>query len=471
MSAVADALPAVRLEDHRLPPEAADLVAKLRAAVRAGDERRAGHFAFAIGIEFEKLDGRNAGAEAILAAASQDVEAMRLADLAIERNRAACDLLSVALIRADAVAVEPIRWLWRDWLARGKFHLIAGAPSAGKTTTALALIAAITSGGRLPDGTRAQRAPCIIWSGEDDPADTLVPRLLAMGADLSMVHFVGPVTEDGCPRPFDPATDVPLLRERLADVPGVALLMLDPIVVAVLGDSHRNAETRRGLQPLADLGHALDVAVVGITHFTKGTAMRDPVERVTGSLAFGAIARIVMVAARRTEEAGGGRFLARAKSNIGPDGSGFVFDVQPVELRPGIVTTRLLWGARIEGEARELLAASATDSTMTESSDRHAAEDAAAWLAELLAEDEMAAPEVKKHAADAGFAWRTVQRAMKTAGVVSARTGFGPAAKYVWKLAHVRQSPSCAPSAPNKRVGAHGAHGADEAAEPGEVVV
>ena len=56
--------------------------------------------------------------------------------------------------------------------------------------------------------------------------------------------------------------------------------------------STKNAEVRRGLQPLVDFAGETGCAVLGGTHFTKGTTGRDPTERVTGSLAFGALARL-----------------------------------------------------------------------------------------------------------------------------------------------------------------------------------
>lgn len=77
--------------------------------------------------------------------------------------------------------MEPITWLWNGWLAKGKFHLIAGAPEAGKTTLGLSMVAAISSGNYWPDGTRATVGNCLIWTSEDGLADTIKPRLLAMG--------------------------------------------------------------------------------------------------------------------------------------------------------------------------------------------------------------------------------------------------------------------------------------------------
>ena len=92
----------------------------------------------------------------------------------------------------------------------------------------------------------------------------------------------------------------------------LALLIVDPIVSAVATDSHKNGEVRRGLQPLVDLAAAQGCALLGITHYSKGTAGRDPLERVTGSVAFGALARLVFGTAKPTEE-GAPRRMVRAK--------------------------------------------------------------------------------------------------------------------------------------------------------------
>jgi hypothetical protein len=96
-----------------------------------------------------------------------------------------------------------------------------------------------------------------MWSGEDDPSDTLVPRLIAAGADLQRVSFVGDYKEGGKTRSFDPARDMELLRDAIKGAGGVELLIVDPVVSAVAGDSHKNTEVRRALQPLVDLASAL----------------------------------------------------------------------------------------------------------------------------------------------------------------------------------------------------------------------
>ena len=149
------------------------------------------------------------------------------------------------------------------------------------------------------------------------------------------------------PRPFDPSQDFAALAVEAARLPNLRLVIVDPIVSAVKGDSHKNAEVRNGLQPLVNFGEATGCAIIGISHFSKGTAGRDPVERVTGSLAFGALARLVFATVKETEENGGGRLLVRSKSNIGPDGGGFRYELRQVELSgdcAGITASRPEWG-------------------------------------------------------------------------------------------------------------------------------
>ena len=96
----------------------------------------------------------------------------------------------VILTCAASLKPEPVSWLWREWMALGKLHILAGAPGQGKTTIALAFMATVTSGGRWPDGSRGPVGNVLMWSGEDDPADTLLPRLMAMGADVARVFFI-----------------------------------------------------------------------------------------------------------------------------------------------------------------------------------------------------------------------------------------------------------------------------------------
>ena len=342
----------------------------------------------------------------------------------------------VKLTQASQLKIVAVRWLWPGWLARGKFHVLAGTPGTGKTTIAMAVAATCATNGHFPDGLACRGGNVLIWTGEDDPADTLAPRLLASGADLTKVYFIQGTTENGELRSFDPARDLHTLERQAQAIGNIALLIVDPVVSAVAGDGHKAGDVRRGLQPLVDLAAALDCAALGITHFSKGTAGRDPLERVTGSQAFGALARVVIVAAKDGTDSGDDtparRFVARAKSNIGPDGGGFEYHLEQSELagHPGLIASYVTWGAAIEGTARDLLGAAEINDA--EGSNASEGQDAVTFLKALLAYGPVAVRLIKEDARGAGYSWITIERAKKKAGIEAQKLGMK--AGWVWCL-------------------------------------
>lgn len=332
----------------------------------------------------------------------------------------------------SAASIKPvaIRWLWPGWLAKGKLHILAGAGGTGKTTLLLSLIATITTGGRWPDGSRCgEPGNALIWSSEDDPADTLVPRLAAAGADLNRVHIIqGRINAQGEADPFDPANDIALLRATANEIGGVSLLMLDPIVSAVKGDMHKANDVRRALQGVVDFAEQNLCAVVGISHFAKGGAGSSPADRVIGSQAFSALARTVLVAAK--QEGTDMRVLARAKSNIGTDEGGVSYTIEPCNIGEGIEATRVQWGDVIEGSAREILGdVEACDEERLDDSDNPAEA-----LRRILSAGPLTGKEAKNLMVGNGYTQKQIRNARENLSVTTARAGFGADTVVTWSL-------------------------------------
>jgi putative DNA primase/helicase len=351
------------------------------------------------------------------------------------------DQATVELGCAANIKPEPIIWLWKDWLALGKLHILAGQPGVGKSTIALKIAGAVSSGGQLPDGTKAKRGNVIIWSGEDDAGDTIVPRLEASGADLSRVHIVRCAKDGKGKRPFDPSRDIQALREAIKAIGGAVMIIIDPIVMAIAKDSHKNAETRRDLQPIVDLAADLKAALLGVTHFTKGTEGRSPIDRVTGSLAFGALARVVMVAVKKQDEDDkpGVRIFMRAKSNIGPDEGGVEYELRQSALysNPDIIASVVSWGDAIDGNARDILAEA--EAVKDRDDDKATAlRETKEFLLDLLANGPLPAKEIAAAAREAKQGWRTVERAKSELKISTGKRGDG----YPWSLPQDQETDS-----------------------------
>lgn len=362
---------------------------------------------------------------------------------AIDKVRAAKPKkASAVLLRASNITIKPITWLWDQWLPQGKLTILGGAGGTGKTTLALALASAITTGGRFPDGSICKAiGNALVWSSEDDPDDVIVPRLIAMGADLSRIYFACAIDEDGKKRAFDPSTDIPLLTEKVLEMDGASLLIIDPIVSAVAKDMNQANAVRRSLQPIVDFALANQCAVLGISHLGKGTQGKDPTERILGSQAFTAFARMVWLTACNKET--GERVLVRSKSNISRLDGGFSYAVDQVQINGGISTSRVLWKGPVDGFATEILREYESIDDGDKSSELQDAEE---YLRELLASEQLPTNDVKAQSKDAGFSWATIRRASQNLGIKSRKSSMDGG--WYWGLRQEGQNPQDAQSMP-----------------------
>jgi energy-coupling factor transporter ATP-binding protein EcfA2 len=339
------------------------------------------------------------------------------------------------LRRVSDIAARPVRWLWPGRIAQGKATILAGHPGLGKSQLALAIVAIVTTGGRWPvDGARAECGSAVILSAEDDPEDTIRPRLDAAGADLARCHVIGAVCDRrgggrDTRRGFSIVEDVPRLAMALAEIGDTAIVVIDPIT-AYLGsiDSHRNAEVRAVLAPLAELAGQHGVAMLAISHLRKSLA-GDAVLQVTGSLAFAAAARAVYIVARDPDNAARRLFLP-AKNNLGEDRTGYAYRIQSSALTGDIVTSRIAW----EPETVTMTADEALAPRAAEAAPRPR-DMAAEWLRGVLADGPVAVSDIQVGAKAAGLSWTTVRRAADHLGTTTEKTAY--AAGWAWRLPEV----------------------------------
>lgn len=96
-------------------------------------------------------------------------------------------MAELKIISMDEVQSKKVNWLWYPYIPYGKITIIQGDPGEGKTTLALRLAAACSSGTALPSMEIAQPFNVIYQTAEDGLGDTVKPRLIDAGADESRV--------------------------------------------------------------------------------------------------------------------------------------------------------------------------------------------------------------------------------------------------------------------------------------------
>jgi putative DNA primase/helicase len=348
-------------------------------------------------------------------------------------------LPEVVLTRGDSVVLEPVHWLLPRFLPLSMLSILAGAPGCGKTTLALCLAAAVTGGAPWPDGTMCREpGDVLIISMEDDPA-VLAARLAAADADMTRVHIVQGLRGAEC-EAFDPGRDMDLLQRAAEKLPRLMFVIIDPIVSAVVGDGHKSNDVRRSLQPVVALAQRLGCAVLGISHFSKGTKGNDPAERITGSIAYVAQARVVMVAAKlSTDNEGDVRVVALAKSNIGPDSGGLKYTLVRREVAPDVEGQCVQWLGTIDGTAREILADA--EQQPDDPDESSALGEAMQFLRSELRDGPKPAKKMFNEAHNAGHAERTIKRAKALLKIEARKEPTG----WMWALSDDRKGANAGP--------------------------
>jgi putative DNA primase/helicase len=359
-----------------------------------------------------------------------------LVDLEARASSKSTDADSLATRCLSDIKPMPVCWLWPGRIARGKLTIIAGNPGLGKSQITASIAAVVTQGGNWPvDRHHCAPGKVLFFSAEDDPADTLRPRLEAAGANLRRVYVVDGVTlgftGEGVrkERGFSLREDVTTLGIKLRELGDVAAVIIDPIT-AYLGDtdSHKNAEVRGLLAPLSELAARHNTAVIGVSHLTKAVGSQA-LMRVTGSLAFVAAARAAYLVTVDSENKAR-RYFLPLKNNLGPDVAGLAFGIEAVSISSAIgpvQTSRVSW----EPQAVSVTADEAMQAAESPQRNLSALDEAKEWLRETLAYGPMPATEVFARAADEGIATKTLQRASK---VVVAKTKQGMDAGWMWSL-------------------------------------
>lgn len=324
------------------------------------------------------------------------------------------------------VAAEKVSWLWASRIAIGKLTLFAGTPGVGKSFLSLDLAARVSTGRSFPNcADNNSPGDVVLLNCEDAIGDTVRPRLEAAGADLSRVHVIKGVT-----RPETKSIVHMLnLDEDIRRLEAVVvrlkprLIIVDPLS-AYLGpnaDPHKDAEIRRVLGPVAQLADKHKVAIVGVVHLNKKVDVTAAVYRVGGSIALTAAARAVWLVAPDPDEDRRRTLMAQAKNNLARDPGALAYTI----VHPG----RLEWEDGIVDLQADAILCGKKEAKGPAPVKR---DEAAQWLAKLLANGPVLSKRIKQDANECGFAWATIRRAKDAIDAVADQRTTGDKPGWYW---------------------------------------
>lgn len=332
----------------------------------------------------------------------------------------------------DTIEPRPIKGLWFGRLVNGEMTVITGAPGVGKGLLLCYVVAHYTTGRPMFGDRIAQPAGHVLWIAVEDAHDTsLVPRLIAAGADRSRIHAWN------MNRPLSLPEDVARIVARI-DLHHAGIVIIDPAQTVINKDFSANADAdvRRTFSPLAAVCRARGCALVLVRHTNK-RSLGSAMDRGGGSIAWSGMAAIELMLGRRV--------IDGESTNV--DVSESVVTLATVKNNTGKWARSLNMRIVECGESARLEVIGETDSSaddlVAQDKPRTArkTEDAETLVRRILADGEWHAQKDVEDARDtAGVSYATLRRAKDSLGVESRK--FGSAWK--WRLSKMLTLPGTA---------------------------
>lgn len=333
--------------------------------------------------------------------------------------------------------MQPVDWLVPGLIAKRALNLMSGRPGIGKSVVLCDVTARGSRGLPMPGqaATTARVLRVMFLTAEDDIDTTILPRLVAAGADLDNVFVYQMKLGDGSDDLPTIPDDLPMFAE-IVRRDRIDLAILDPIMSFVNGktDSHNDHAVKRALSPVAHFAAETGTAVVGSVHENKNVQLADALYRISGAVAIGSTARVVSYfgLANPDDESDTSRLWIPAKNNVDKRYPGLTLalaDAVATHRGRKVPSVRAHWTGTTGQTANQAMAAS---KPKTVKDDIHA------WVKDYLtAHGETESDALKDAAEDAGFSRSYVSQVLAAEGrkelpAFCKRKGTGKGAPWSW---------------------------------------
>jgi putative DNA primase/helicase len=352
-------------------------------------------------------------------------------------------------VRFSELTPQKVRWLWPDRIPLGRITLLVSDPGLGKSLLALDIAARVSRGAPWPDEASVEcgmknsesnsplptpnsplRTPSsvLLLTAEDDFADTVRPRLEALGADCDRILGIATVPgndPENITRAFALTRDIARLRDLLAAMPDCRLIVIDPIS-AYLGrtNEHSNSDIQSLLLSLTTIARERNIAILAVSHLRKkdGSAIYRPM----GSLAFIAASRAGWAICKDPFDPSKRLFLP-VKNNLVPHITGLAYTI---ETGPDHCGPTIRWSPEPVTHSVDFAIATARAAGRPDEERQYAIK----WLKERLSKSPHKASDIREEAEVRGIAYTTLRRAFREIGGIADRRGMVPILEWYWSL-------------------------------------
>ena len=320
-----------------------------------------------------------------------------LCDKNADRKKAIAETITIKVPEAEElvpmlcyedIEQTSVDWLWFPYIPFGKLTIIQGNPGEGKTYFAMMLTAACTNRKLFPNMEDIEPFNVIYQTAEDGMGDTIKPRLMEAGADLSRVMVIDD-TEEALTLSDDRI-------EKAVRQNQVRLVIIDP-VQAFIGadvDMNRANEVRPVFRKLGMIAEKTGCAIVLIGHLNKSSGTQSTYRGLGSIDIMAAVRSLIFIGKVRKDPTT--RVLIHEKSSLAPPGETMAFKLGDEE--------GFRWVGAYEISADELLDGKEGKATETK------LERGRKLIMELLADKkEISIRELDEKAKEQGISGRTMR--------------------------------------------------------------
>jgi hypothetical protein len=276
-----------------------------------------------------------------------------------------------------------------------------------------------------PPGAPPEPGAVIIASAEDHPAEVIIPRLQAAGANLARIAILygvhpHPARKDSVARLVLP-DHFQALEGAVCATPRARLLILDPLHAFLSPAASSNPAILTGLlNRLADYARVFNIAILAVAHLSKSSRART-LYRIRGSVPLAAAARAAHLLTADPDDPHC-RILVPFKSvhALRPRPLAFRIISGPPSDPP--LAPRLDWTLKLSNYANRL----PSDLLDADPEAYSALSEACEWLTNYLLEGPRPAAELTRDARTAGLCLRTLKTAKRYLRIRSRRAPGGP---------------------------------------------